>query len=148
MLVTFKSTSAEAEAVLGSMHDSRPLNPIIEVVYQPTIVVGAMAIQQLPKPYQLQLAMGTVWLGNDVDVPTNTEKIMLNLPTSASVAVWTPFYPAPRRSMNRSILATTAVSDHYFAVYLGWDKEGNEEKHSIGLREHMLDIESTVKVAT
>lgn len=141
MLFAFKSTLAEGETVLRRVHESRPSNPVVEVFCHPTTVVGAQEFQKLPKPYQLRLAVDSVWLGNDIDVAAVTEKMAVNVPTPESTTFWSPTYPASRRSTNGSMLATSLMSDHYFAAYIGWDEEDDDEKHSAWLREHMLEIE-------
>jgi hypothetical protein len=141
MFFTFKPTSEEAEAVLHGVHEIRPSNPVVEVVCQPTDVVDAQALQALPKPYQLRLAVDSVWIDNGANVPAVIEKVMLNPPTPDSVAFWLPMYPASRRPTNSLMLATSVISDHYVALYIGWDEERDDAKNSTWLRENMSEIE-------
>jgi hypothetical protein len=96
-----------------------PQNPVVEVVCQPSDVVDAQARQVLPKPYQLRLAVDSVWIDNGADVPAVIEKVMLNPPTPDSSALWTPMYPASRRPTNSLMLATSVISDHCVSLYIG-----------------------------
>lgn len=141
MIFVFKPTAVEAESVLRNVHEIRPSNPVIEVVCQPTTVTGAQKMQALPKPYQLRLAVDSLWFGGDVDVPAITEKVALNALNPDTMTFWLPIYPLSRRSTNNLLPGSSLISDHYFSMYVGWDEEADDEKHAMWLKEQMLELE-------
>lgn len=148
----FKNDADAAKAALSPIHESRPPGAVIEVVAKESSWNEQYCAQEIANPPLHRYCSDNAYLSNSlpssstsengesqVSVPSVLEKAFLTLPTRKSCALYFSMYPTSRRPLPS--MALSMQTDHYFAVYVVWEDEKDDERVHDWVAQTMRGVE-------
>lgn len=135
---SMKNTKEDAKTALQPVQNSRPAGTITESFCDKDSLDSLYDIMSSLHPKNHRYLADNVYLQNDADVPRLLEKACFTLPHQKSYLFWTSMRPWSRRELPE--MALSMRSDHYFAVYLIWEKEEDDDRCREWLQQVMGNI--------
>ncbi|KAF4969203.1 hypothetical protein FZEAL_10269 [Fusarium zealandicum] len=129
--VTFKNSDEEARAALQPAEDSAPPGHVTTWFCKPTSLAEQYDDQDAANPEGFRYAVDNCYVRNDADVVSLLKESLTSLPTRKSFALWYSMAPGSRRSVKDGTMDDMALSmqtDHYFATYIIWEDEAEDER--------------------
>ncbi|OQD86099.1 hypothetical protein PENANT_c008G08009 [Penicillium antarcticum] len=121
--VAMKSSVAEAEDALLTMHTGRPPGALSESVCQEESLENLHHGQAMASPKSLYYYADNAFIDEGANVTDVLEEGFVNLPPGKSWAFWCPMYPYSQRV--GSDMAMRVPSNHYFSMYGIAESEDN-----------------------
>ncbi|PLB44623.1 FAD binding domain protein [Aspergillus steynii IBT 23096] len=136
---SMKDTEADARAALQHVQNSRPAGALTESFCYKDSLGKLYEVMSTLHPKNHRYLSDNVYLKNDADVPGLLEKACFTLPHQKSYLFWTSMRPWSRKKLPE--MALSMRSDHYFAVYLIWEKEEDDRRCREWLQQVMKKVE-------
>ncbi|KAM0433838.1 hypothetical protein ACHAQK_009060 [Fusarium lateritium] len=131
LFVTFTNSQEEARAALQPAEDSAPLGHVISWFCQPTSLAEQYDDQHSANPDSHRYAVDNCYVRNDADVVSLLKESFTSLPSEKSFSLWYSMAPGSRRSVETNTMEDMALSmqtDHYFAAYVIWEDQNDDQK--------------------
>lgn len=139
LFLAFKNSSEKAMAALEPANLTHPSGCLEEVINRPTSLEEQYINQGAANPEGHRYCVDNAYISNEVDVATVLEPAFTTLPSRKAFSLYFSMTPTSRRQLPE--MALSMQSDHYFATYVVWEDESDDEKCMEWVRGIMKPIE-------
>ncbi|RHZ44291.1 uncharacterized protein CDV56_100980 [Aspergillus thermomutatus] len=124
-LVCMKKTTGQAAEALQTLHDTRIPGALTEWFCREDSLESLYREKAKSNPQGHRWCSDSTYLETK-DVVDILEEGFLTLPSTDCYAFWCPITPTSKRKLPD--MAFSMQSDHYFAVYAGWEDEPDDQR--------------------
>ncbi len=129
---SFTPDKATAEKSLQAIHESRPANPLMELVCVGTTIDAEVELQAPEQFNGTRQHTTGFWIKDDADVASVMERMMVDCKSKETVCSWTSTDRLAARLVSdhsTENLANTCMSSHYGALYTVWHSQDEDQKY-------------------
>lgn len=138
LFLAFKTTEAEARAVLKQAEDSFPGEPVANWFCQETSLAKEYTNQAHANPSGHRYHCENAFIENDADVCQILERALTSLPSKETYAFWYPMHPWSRKELPD--MALSLRTDHYVALYSIWKNKEDDVRCETWSKDIMKDV--------
>lgn len=139
LFTAFKDTEEEARLALRKAHDTHPTGTIDSWEYKSSSLREEYEGQADANPSKHRYCTDNAYICNDSDVVSVLEDAFTTLPHRKAFSLWYSMAPVSRRKLPD--MALSMQSDHYFATYVIWEHENDDERCQKWVRDIFQRVE-------
>lgn len=139
LFTTFQETEEQARIALQKAQETHPSGTMDEWNCKPTTLESEYEDQATANPNNHRYCADNAYIRNDADVVSVLEDAFTTLPHKKAFSLWYSMAPVSRR--NLPDMALSMQSDHYFASYVVWEDEKDDQNCQKWSRDIFKEVE-------